>query len=144
MTKIKSSAPTKKVTFFQVRSALEKQKKLVQIAQEYFEKKMPLLFKLESEEGIKYLDELLWRFPKESFLPHFISNAPSKELIILTLSDHNPNQSQTVFNLKKDPILETSFHQIYTFEDLSSSLKNQIAQRHYHFYKVKEYAIVSF
>ena len=143
MTKIKNNAPTKRVTFFQVSSSLEKQKRLVQTAQEYFEKKTPLLFKLSCEKGVQYLDELLWRFPRESFLPHFISNTPTKALIVLTLSHCNPNQSQAIFNLTKEPITDLSFHQIYTFEDLSSNTKNPMVQRHYHFYKTKDYAIVS-
>jgi len=143
MTNPKTPSKTNRVTFFQVTSDQMKRKHIISVAYEYFEKKQPLLFKLPHQKALEYLDLLLWRLPQDSFLPHVIKDTPCQDLIVLTSSEENPNQARSIFNLTGEPILNPNFTNIYTFEDLSSTEKNTIAQKHYHAYKSHGYKIIS-
>ena len=143
MTNPKTPNKTNRVTFFQVTSDQMKRTRIVSVAHEYFEKKQPLLFKLPHKKALEYLDLLLWRLPQDSFLPHVIKDTPCQDLIVLTSSEENPNEARSIFNLTGEPILNPHFTTIYTFEDLSSTEKNTIAQKHYHAYKTHGYKIIS-
>lgn len=109
--------------------------KIVEIAQEYFEKKEPLLIKVPHKEAIEYIDLLLWRHPIESFLPHAIKDTPCDDLIVITSSDNNPNSARTIFNLTSHPIEDEFFIRIYEFEGTSSPNKKK--NDHYQVYKEK-------
>ena len=132
-----------RVIFFQVNNDQEKRHKIVQMAQEYFDKKEPLLIHLPHEKALDYVDLLLWRSPKESFLPHVIKDQPCNDLIVLTTSTENPNQARSIFNLNPKPfnINNLSFHRIYEFEDLASVEKNKSAQTRYKYYKEQGYSV---
>ena len=143
MIRIKTTRKTNRVTFFQVSNDQMKRTRMISLAQEYFEKKQPLLFKLPHQKALKYLDLLLWRVPQDSFLPHFIKDSPCSDLIVLTSSEENPNQARSIFNLTRSPITDPEFTSIYTFEDLSSTEKNAITQQHYQTYKSLGYKIIS-
>lgn len=143
MTRPRTETKTSRVTFFQVTNDSMKRKWILQIAQEYFEKKEPLLFKLPHKKALEYLDLLLWRLPQDSFIPHIIKDTPSSDLIVLTSSDENPNGARSIFNLTGKPILNPFYRALYTFEDLSSTEKNTVAQEHYHAYKALGHMIVS-
>ena len=134
-----------RVTFFQVKNDQQKRTQIVQIAQEYFEKKEPLLIKTPHEKALEYVDMLLWKYPKDSFLPHVIKDKPTKDLIVLTTSDKNPNEARSIFNLCPKPInnQDRYFHRIYELEDLASTHKNKTAQDHYKNYREQGYTIVS-
>lgn len=134
-----------RATFFQVKSDQTKKQKLIQIAEEYFEKKEPLLFKAPHQKALEYLDLLLWRLPQDSFLPHVVQDTPCDDLIVLTASEENPNRSRSLFNLTTEPILNPDhfFTHIYEFEDLSSTHKNKLAQDHYRAYKEQGYTIIT-
>lgn len=144
MTQIKTTTDKMhRVTFFQVSNDQMKRARIISIAEEYFEKKQSLLFKLPHQKALEYLDLLLWRVPQDSFLPHVIKDTPCNDLIVLTSSEENPNQARSIFNLTASPITNPDFITIYTFEDLSSTEKNTIAQQHYHTYKLLGYKIIS-
>jgi DNA polymerase IIIc chi subunit len=130
-----------RVIFFQVKSSAAKKELLISKATEHFEKSLPLLFRLPGKEGLDYLDQLLWSNPPDSFLPHAID---SPHLIVLTADKTaNPGRAHAVFNLQKMPEdnLSYQFHQIYEFDDLSSS--SPTTRDHYEFYKKKGYTIVT-
>ena len=114
-----------RTTFFQVKSDQMKRQKIIELAEDYFEKKEPLLFKVPHQKALEYLDLLLWRFPQDSFLPHVIQDSPCSDLLAITASDENPNRSRSLFNLTPTPIENPDlfFTHIYEFEDLSSTLK---------------------
>ena len=143
MTELKTINRENRVTFFQVRNDQMKCTRLLDVAHEYFEKKYPLLFKLPHKKALKYLDLLLWKFPRNSFLPHLITDHPCSDLIVLTLSDKNPNQARSIFNLTSSPITNPMFNIIYTLEDLNSTEKQLIAKQHYQIYKSVGYKIIS-
>lgn len=134
-----------RVTFFQVKSDGEKRERIIRLAEEYFEKKEPLLIQLPHQKALEYVDLLLWRSPQESFLPHAIKDEPSKDFIVLTTSGNNPNKARSILNLSPDPVdnQNLSFMKIYELEDLASTHKNHSAQERYKAYKNAGCAIIT-
>lgn len=132
-----------RVTFFQVSTDEQKRNKIVQLAQDYFEKKEPLLILLPHEKALEYVDLLLWRLPQDGFLPHAIKDEPCADTIVLTTSDNNPNHARSILNLCPTPVnnKNLSFTRIYELEDLASSHKNKSAQDRYKNYKDQGYSV---
>lgn len=126
-----------RVTFFQVRDDKQKRGKIIHLAEEYFEKKEPLLIHLPHQKALEYVDLLLWRAPPDSFLPHMIKDEPCNDLIVLTTTKENPNNARSILNLCKEPIdnEKLSFIKIYELEDLASTTHNKSAQERYKAYK---------
>ena len=134
-----------RVTFFQVKNDGEKRECIVRLAQDYFEKKEPLVIQLPHQKALEYVDLLLWRAPKDGFLPHTIKDEPTQDFIVLTSSRKNPNKAKSVLNLSPEPVdnKSLSFIKIYELEDLASTHKNHSAQERYKAYKSAGYAIVT-
>ena len=87
-----NSPSNTRVIFFQVNDNQTKLQKIVESAHTYFAKKEPFLIVVE-EAGLKFVDELLWKFPETSFLPHNIQETDSSDLIVITKSRTNLNLS---------------------------------------------------
>ncbi|QVL57119.1 MAG: DNA polymerase III subunit chi [Simkaniaceae bacterium] len=134
-----------RVTFFQVKSDGEKREQIIRLAEEYFEKKEPLIIQLPHQKALEYVDLLLWRAPRDSFLPHTIKDEPSKDFIVLTSSGKNPNGARSVLNLCPTLVdnQNLSFIKIYELEDLASTHKNHSAQERYKAYKNAGCAIIT-
>lgn len=134
-----------RVTFFQVKNDQQKREKILYLAKEYFEKKEPLLIQLPHEKALEYVDLLLWRHPIDGFLPHVIKDQPCKDLIVLTTTKENPNQARSILNLCPEPVINENclFIKIYELEDLSTTSKNALAQKHYKAYKTAGFAIIT-
>ena len=134
-----------KALFFQVTHKALKPKKIIQLAQEHFDKKEALLIRLPNQQSVEYVDLLLWRSPVDSFLPHIATQKRCSDLIVLTQHSTNLNGAKKVLNLCPEPIIEESslFLKIYEFEDLSSTHNHQQAQIKYKAYKEKGFSIIS-
>lgn len=52
-----------------------------------------------SDEALKFIDELLWTYKPESFLPHMVAGTPSKEVVVLSKSSANLNNADVLINL---------------------------------------------
>ena len=121
--------------FFQVQNAQAKMDRMTETAKFHFQRKEPLLFFVESEKAEKFLDELLWKMPPHSFLPHGPSDAPTQELIAITKTKVNVNAAHFAFNLCPTPLLLAGFKLIYDFEDLSSPGKKSLFALRFNAYK---------
>lgn len=127
---------TTRVIFFQVNDAQSKIRTIVQKAKEHFEKKEPLMFFVDGEKALLFLDELLWKYPKTSFLPHVCSDEVTKDFICITQTKKNLNEAKYVFNLCPTCLfLETSPKVIYELEDLSAPLKKNLSSERFDTYK---------
>lgn len=133
---------TTRVIFFQVRDAASKFKLLTETAQTHFEKKDPFLIVVEDDKAGLFVDELLWKIPPTSFLPHTFTDIPCQEKIVITKTKQNINQAKIAFNLCSTPLLiEGPFSLIYEFEDLSSPHKANLASVRFDAYKAARYRI---
>lgn len=122
-----------KAIFFQVKSTQEKLIKIVLTAQYHFEKKEPLSILVPDEKIQNMIDELLWKTPTESFLPH--STESSKETIEILIQSPTTILQKHIFNLCTIDLSLSSFKVIYELEDQTSPSKQADAQK-----KIKAYA----
>jgi DNA polymerase IIIc chi subunit len=137
-----TDAPVTRVIFFQVKEAQHKLLRLAETAALHFEKKEPIIILVEDEKTENYVDELLWKTPPTSFLPHIIALASTQEFIAITRSKQNHNQARYAFNLCSTPLLiDGPFRIIYDFEDLTSPHKQHLSTLRFDSYKKAKWAI---
>jgi len=135
-------APLTRIVFFQVREISIKLKRIAETAQSHFEKKEHILILVEDARSQQFVDELLWKLPATSFLPHVASDDPVKDLIAISKVKKNVNGSRIAFNLCPTPLLiEGPFRIIYEFEDLTSPNKKNLSSLRFDAYKQAGYLI---
>lgn len=115
------------IIFFSVKTAAAKLAKITQTAKLHFHHSDPLLFLVPDENAWKFLNQLLWTTPPESFLPH-----PSR-LIHIRL--HLDPQVPHVFNLCPQSIPHDGLKTIYELEDHSSPDRKALSEARYQSYK---------
>jgi DNA polymerase IIIc chi subunit len=132
-----------RIVFFQVADALSKCKRISETARSHFEKKETLLFFVEDDKALQFVDELLWKFPETSFLPHTASDQKTADRIAVTKTKTNVNDASFAFNLCPTPLLLPFFKIIYEFEDLSAPNKKSLSNLRYNAYKQAKMPIES-
>lgn len=131
-----SSAPSNRVVFFSVRDNGSKIKRIIETTHFHFEKKEPILILVEETKSQQFVDELLWKSPITSFLPHIATDEATTELIAIAKVKKNVNSARVTFNLCPTPLLiEGPFRIIYEFEDLSSPTKKNLSSLRFDAYK---------
>lgn len=131
-----------KVNFLIVKENSAKWQGIVQIANHCFHHRIKLLFSVASEEVGRYVDELLWKFPVESFLPHAVVNRPSTELIVISADLKNYNQAEILFNLRPEPnLLAAQFPLIYDFFDETVPSKKELSEKRKLFYQEQNFLL---
>lgn len=131
-----------RVVFFKVNDGSSKLKKIVEMAQFHFGEKESLLFFVEEEKGGKFVDELLWKQPVSSFLPHTFSDEKTNDLIVITKSKNNVNNARIAFNLCPTSLfLNDPFKIIYEFEDLTTPAKKKLSSQRFDDYKRRSFFI---
>ncbi len=125
-----------KVIFFQIKDVKSKLIKIIQVAMNHFEKKENLIIQVQDEASLRFVDELLWKLPKESFLPHVTLDTKCNDFIVITKSKENLNNASFMFNLCQDLIeLDKSYKIIYDFDDHTSVIKQKKSQKRYDLYR---------
>lgn len=133
-----------KIVFFQVKDSAAKIARIVETSLSHFQNKESLLILVPDFHALEFVDNLLWRHPEESFLPHAPIEAPSKELIAITCRPENLNQASFVFNLRPSPLLwSTPPKLIYELEDFSSPEKKAASHLRFQAYRNAGYPISS-
>lgn len=136
-----SQHPTQ-IVFFSVQDTQDKLAKLCAIAKGHFEKNDPLLVMTADEKARNFVDELMWRVPADSFLPHTASDMPCRDLIAITSSRQNTNQARTIFNLTPEPLFfEELGLTIYEFEEHISEQRRKSSEARYRAYRDRGYSI---
>jgi DNA polymerase IIIc chi subunit len=133
-----------RVVFFQAAQPGAKVHHLAMTAELHFSKKEHLLIIADDDRSLTFVDELLWNYSPELFLPHSIVDAETNEWIALTKVKKNLNHARFVFNLCATPLLvEGPFRTIYDFEDTSSPNKKILSSARFDAYKQANYLIES-
>lgn len=136
--------PTTRVIFFQVREIAAKLKTLCETVQSHFEKKEHFLILVEDAKAQEFVDELLWKSPDTSFLPHIASDEKISDLIAITKTKNNVNSAKVAFNLCSTPLLiDPPFRLIYELEDLTNPNKNKLSSLRFDAYKAAHFLIES-
>ncbi len=131
-----------RIVFFQVMDNATKLRRIVETAQGHFEKKEKLLLLVEDIKSQQFVDDLLWKLPESSFLPHAAADEVSTDWIAISKSKKNVNGATLAFNLCPTPLfLDTPLRIIYEFEDLTTPSKKTLSSLRFDAYKKANYLI---
>lgn len=110
--------------------------------QRHFDSGDTLLIIVPSEQAQQYLDDLLWKYPEDSFLPHVVSQAQCNEKIVITTLSQNLNNSKILMNLCPEscPIAD-QFETIYELYDETHPEKLEQSKKRHQAYVQKGFNI---
>jgi hypothetical protein len=130
----------KKSIFFKVQNNHEKITKIIQTANFYFLKNTPLAFVVPDEKTQSFMDDLLWKIPSFSFLPHSKDNS---EIIQIPIFSPNLDLPKHIFNLCPFALSIPSFFTLYEWEDHSEEEKKKLSQKKLQTYQEQNIPIQS-
>jgi DNA polymerase-3 subunit chi len=116
-----------KITFLKVHDNQKKVQRLVEVIHHHFYKGDRILVVVPNAAAGKFIDDLLWSTPPESFLPHVMTEAPTAEQLVVTQKRENLNRSAVVINLTAG-IWEESVDILYELMDRTSKDKEILSQ----------------
>ncbi len=114
-----------KVIFFTIKEPSAKVRALIQTITSHFIQKEKIQIIVPDKASLEFVDALLWKEPKESFLPHSTEVLlPFQDLIFLSLPLPSIEACPIVFNLCQTPYTPTpSLKILYELEDLTHPQK---------------------
>ncbi len=120
-----------KVIFYHVKDNQTKLNLICTKALEAFRDEKRLLIIVNSFQAAQYVDQLLWRFPPNGFMPHVIADTSTAEWIAITLQDqHNVNQATTLLNLSPSySSLSLKMEEVYEIYDETHSDKRALSEQ---------------
>lgn len=110
------------VLLFEVENAQQKKECIVGLAYQYFLLNQKLQFIVDDENAGKFLDQLLWSFPMNSFLPHVFNTQPKHEKIAVMVGS-SWKEATVTFNLQSLKTAEGTI--IIELLDKSDPIKEQ-------------------
>ena len=131
-----------KVIFFEIKKASQKLDKIIGAAHYHFKSNHKLLILTPNDKATLFIEELLWKEPKQSFLPH---NVDENDIILIT-HDRAVLQKPIhyIFNLTEYALdLSSPSRTVYEFDDLINDEKKKTAKEKFQFYHRKKYQIQS-
>lgn len=117
------------IIFLAAKDNQTKLSNIVNTVAKHYANKEKILIHVANEAVAKYVDDLLWKQPPDTLLPHKVATSPAKEYIIITHTLHNLNNAEIVINLTTD--LYPNFQQfsiVYDLFDETSQEKQQYSQ----------------
>lgn len=118
------------IIFVQVKDIDAKQQAICTLVHKHFRRSDSILITAPSKEAAIYIDQLLWRWPADSFIPHTITDTLTKERVVITTSKTNINQASILINLCPTIYEEIkNFHLAYELLDLTHPLKEQQSRK---------------
>lgn len=130
------------VTFLTVKDNSTKLTRLLKLIDYLYKQEKIILIFAPNMEVAKYIDNLLWKSPETSFIPHEIANDRKRERVIITTSSDPIMGVDTLVNLS--PKLHPNFqHFIEIFElfDKTSRQKEELSLEKKELYHTKKYLI---
>lgn len=126
-----------KVLFYPVKDNPAKIQLICNKAHESILHEKRLLIFVPNIEAAQYVDNLLWKTPIDSFIPHTIAQTASKEWIVITYQNSdNLNQAEWLLNLCHS--LHPAYHQfqeVYELLDETNGEKKDLSQKRIEAYK---------
>lgn len=127
------------IQFIQVNDNATKLKAICHTVQSYFERKEPCLIIVPNLESAEYVNQLLWKYPEHSFIPHEVADHPTKELVVITIKKENPNLAKVILNLCPEAVPNfKEFNLIYEFWDETHPAKAEFSVQRRAFYEKNE------
>lgn len=110
----------KRILLIQTKNKQSILKHVLEISKKYFIQKSFLQILVKDEQSGRFIDDFLWKEPKEGFLPHELSNSASIEPIVITEKMTPVNNALTVLNLTSEVISDPHFQTIYEYALLAT------------------------
>jgi len=92
------------ITFLKVSDNKQKTHRLSEALHEQYHLGKKILIRVANAAVANFVDELLWKEPKNSFLPHAVKSAPTPERVVITNKQDNLNQAEILVNLTHYPV----------------------------------------
>jgi DNA polymerase-3 subunit chi len=128
------------VIFLQAVNSSAKLQAICDTVARHFFKSESVLIIVASDEAAAYLDLLLWRMPEESFIPHAIVGAPSKERIAISKEKSNFNRAKVLINLRPEAAVSLDEADIiYDLMDLTDASKEELSRQRQNSYQAAGY-----
>ncbi len=125
-----------KVHFLKVIDNQSKLIRITQTIQKHFEQNATVLIIVPTIEAAQYIDQLLWKLPEESFLPHAIAEGPTTERIAISTDARNVNHATILLNLNQTAHPHPKeFHTIYELYDQTHPSKEELSQQRHATYQ---------
>jgi DNA polymerase III subunit chi len=135
-------ANTPVIIFLSVANNATKLEKICSTVYQHYEQKERVLITVPSQEAALYIDQLLWRSPEESFLPHLITETPSEEPVVITTVLRNLNQAKILLNLCPEASgIASEFSRVYELLDLTHPSKEKLSRERQAAYRAQTYFI---
>lgn len=130
---IETQSPT--IIFLKVADNQSKMALICDTVHKHFLAGEVVLLTVPNGDAANYLDQLLWKFPAESFLPHSVSEKASNDPVVITTGKSNPNNAVVLFNLLPDvnPGYNT-FKVVYELFDETHPEKLRLSQQRQQIY----------
>lgn len=111
-----------------VRSGAEKLEAVTSVVADHFHRGARLLILVENPEAAQFVDDLLWRLPPDSFLPHSIAEGAVDLPVVITRRHENLNRATVLVSLV--PIVSpiaTQFSLVVDLDDQTSPQKRALS-----------------
>lgn len=125
-----------KIRFLKTVDNAMKLRRLGASVEYYFLKKKKILITVPSDAAATYIDDFLWKQPKESFLPHVNGDDQADSEIVITTREKNINGADILINLcpGQSPILD-QFEKVYELWDETDERRKEQSQLKFDAYK---------
>lgn len=125
-----------KIRFLKTVDNAMKLRRLGASVEYYFLKKKKVLITVPSEAAATYIDDFLWKQPKESFLPHANTNTQADFEVVITTQEKNINDADILINLcpGQSPILD-QFETVYELWDETDERRKEQSELKFQAYK---------
>ena len=118
------------VTFWHVTDAKQKVSCICHLVNRFFQQAQRQLIAVPNQPSAEYVDKLLWRFPKESFIPHAVSTKPLAAAVVITTTKENLNDASVIINLCSEVSpLSQGVTQIHELLDSTDPAKEQASKQ---------------
>lgn len=112
------------------------------MTQHHFLQGDSILIVVPNQEAAVFIDQLLWKRPEESFLPHVIASSPIKERVVITTRKENLNKARVLFNLCPEACpFANEFEEVYELHDETQADKLELSQKRRDTYVAAGYEI---
>ncbi len=124
-----SKAAAPEIHFLRVTDTTTKLNRIVNTVSEHYLSGERVVIFVPNEQAATYIDELLWRMPQDSFLPHAIAESGTEESVAITRSERNVNRAKIALNLSPGLCKELeSFEKVYELSDQTDPKKAKQSQ----------------
>jgi DNA polymerase-3 subunit chi len=127
--------------FLTIQDSAAKLQAICDTVQKHFYLSEKILLLVPNDEAAHYIDQLLWKLPEESFIPHAVIASPAQDRVAISKIRANLTQAAVLFNLRSEAAvgIPGPHTMIYDLLDHSHPTKLQLSLERQ---KVYEQAVV--